>query len=371
MRTAAPRPAALAVTLLLAACHQYVDPRHYGQVRDPLPDHSPATAVQVRFLRAGGFLITRGDDVVMTPPLYTAAGLDQVAGCTGRVQSNTSAIDRELPRSWVEHTDAILVGHSHYDHLIDVPYIASRLAPQARVYGSATARDLLKTADPTLDPARLVAFTDYQGRNVVDYRSCTAKPKEGCQFGSGSGEWIEQGGLRIRALCSRHSSQFAGFKVSSQGCVAPAALRTACDWKLGDTFAYVVDFMEGGRPVFRIYYQDSPTDPEYGYPPAEVLADKSVDVALLCAGAFDQVRDNPRGIIRHLNPRYVLLGHWENFFRDVDKPLETLFSIDLKDLFGRLDALATPPAGQAAWKGRYWMPAPGALFVFETETATP
>jgi L-ascorbate metabolism protein UlaG (beta-lactamase superfamily) len=352
--------------LVLVGCHQYVDPRRFGQVREPLPDHQQATALQVRFLSAGGFLLTRRDDVIMTPPLYTTPPLEAVLGCQGPVQHNNAAVKRALS-GWVEKTDAILVGHSHYDHLIDVPYIASHLAKDARIYGSATARDLMLKADPSLDPARLMVLTDYQGRNAVDYRSCTVKPAEGCVHDAGTGEWIAEGGVRIRALCSRHSSQFAGFKVSSTGCKAPSSLQTTCDWKLGDTFAYLIDFMEGGRPVFRLYYQDSPTDPEYGFPVVELLDGKRVDVALLCAGAFDQVRDNPQGIVRHLNPRYVLLGHWENFFRDVDQPLQTLFTIDIDDLFRRLDGLATP-TGQPPWKGRYWMPAPGNLFVFEPES---
>jgi len=349
------------------SCHQYVDPRRYGQVRQPLPDHGVASVIQVRFLSAAGFLLTRGSDVIMTPPLYTNPSLKAVLGCKEPLASNHLAVEREL-RGWAADTDAILVGHSHYDHLIDVPYIASHLAKNARIYGSAMARDLLLRAEPSLDHDRIVVLTDRQGRNAVDYRACLLKPVEGCVHGSGSGEWIKEGGMRIRALCSRHSSQFAGFNVSSTGCKAPDALQTTCDWKLGDTFAYLIDFMEGDRPIFRVYYQDSPTDPEYGYPPPELLDGKRVDLALLCAGAFDQVRDNPRGIVRRLNPRYVLLGHWENFFRDANRPLQTLFTIDIDDLFQRLDELARPSDGIEGWDGRYWMPAPGNLFVFEAES---
>ena len=44
-------------------------------------------------------------------------------------------------------TQAILAGHSHYDHLMDLPYITSRYAPQATVYGNDTMVNLLAPAN--------------------------------------------------------------------------------------------------------------------------------------------------------------------------------------------------------------------------------
>ena len=38
---------------------------------------------------------------------------------------------------------AILVGHSHYDHLMDVPLIARRYVPNATIYGSLTTKRIL------------------------------------------------------------------------------------------------------------------------------------------------------------------------------------------------------------------------------------
>ena len=68
-----------------------------------------------------------------------------------------------------------------------------------------------------------------------------------------------------------------------------------------------------------------------------------------------------RGIVRDANPRFVLFGHWENFFRSPSKPLQTLFAFDFGKLRDRMDALKTaaPP-----WSGDYWFAPPGALYVF-------
>ena len=59
---------AVALALCAGACaHQYLDPRLFGQVREPVPDIKPGT-VQVRFLGVGGFIIQRDDDIVLTAP---------------------------------------------------------------------------------------------------------------------------------------------------------------------------------------------------------------------------------------------------------------------------------------------------------------
>ena len=58
-----------------------------------------------------------------------------------------------------------------------------------------------------------------------------------------------------------------------------------------------LDFLDDDdEPVFRVYYQDAPTNAPIGNPPATILADKRVDVALLCVGTYDQVAAQPEEI---------------------------------------------------------------------------
>lgn len=361
-------PAILAavLTVALAGCaHQYLDPRLYGQVREPIPDYSAGT-VQVRFLGVGGFLIQRGPDVVMTAPFYTNPDEGFLLG-RKQVRPNKALICRLLPKRWAEHTTSILIGHSHYDHFMDVPFVATELVPNAILYGSLTMKQLAMAQPYSLPARRVVAVTHHQGRDFVDYRPCPVKPKEACYHGSGPGDWIEVNPrVRIRALCSRHATP-----VLWKGCltqVPPEPTRVK-DWKLGDTFAYLIDFLEAGTPVFRVYYQDSATSPTYGYVPKDLEPKKAVDLALLCAAAFDRVKDNPAGIVRNTNPRFVVYGHWENFFKpQTTKPLETLRFFDYSELVSRMEALTTPSGG-FFWKGEYWFAAPGNLFVFEPTTS--
>jgi hypothetical protein len=355
----------------VAACSQYLDPRLYRQIRPDLPAETAADVLQVRALGVQGFVVRHGADAVLFPPLYSNPPLERVVAGNVRLVPSPREVDAHLRPEWVQDVAAVLVGHSHYDHLMDVPYIAKTYATSATIYGSRTAAYLLGSFGLEDRVVPLNGWKDGDP-DFVDYRSCKAKPAEGCVFAPDNpGDWVSPRGhprMRIRTLCSRHSSQFAKLPVRPRGCLStnPERPETSNDWRLGDTFAYLIEFLgDRGEVAFRVYFQDSPTDPEYGYIPPELLpADPSrtqgVDLAILCAGAYDQVRDNPRGIVRNVAPRFVLFGHWENFFRSPSKPLQTLFAFDFGELRDRMDALKTaaPP-----WGGEYWFAPPGTLYV--------
>lgn len=370
------RALALLGVLWLAGCHQYLDPRLYRQLRRDLPDRPAGEVLQVRSLGVQGFVVRRGADAVLFPPLYSNPGLDLVVAGNRVLPHVPAAIEENLAPGWVADVSAILVGHSHYDHLMDVPWIAEHRATRATLYGSRTAAHIL---DSFGLGSRVVALNGWKAGDAdrVDYRACPRRPKNACLFAAaGAGEWVSPAGyetrLRLRALGSQHSPQFARLPVTSTGCYdGPLARppRTADEWRLGDTFAYLVDFLDaGGGVAFRVYYQDSPTEPGFGYVPEALdTPPRRVDLALLCGGAFDQVRENPSGIVSNTDPRFVLFGHWDNFFRAPSKPLETLFSTPLGSLRDRMNALRS---GSPGWKGEYWFATAGTLFVFEPAATT-
>jgi hypothetical protein len=73
--------------------------------------------------------------------------------------------------------------------------------------------------------------------------------------------------------------------------------------------------------AFRIHYQDAASSTPLGHPPILPANDRrSVDVAIVCAASFSQIQGYPEGILRAADPRYVILGHWEDFFISQEKP---------------------------------------------------
>ncbi|MFL5543984.1 MAG: hypothetical protein ACJ792_04730 [Gemmatimonadaceae bacterium] len=83
-------------------------------------------------------------------------------------------IDRFLP-AVADRASAILVGHGHYDHLLDVPYIATHRATSAFIYGGPSIRRMLM-GDSIL--------RRHGGRRLVPIEPATAEVPRGVEIGS-------------------------------------------------------------------------------------------------------------------------------------------------------------------------------------------
>lgn len=276
--------------------------------------------VEVTYLRTAGVLFRRGTrDVVMTAPFYSNPSLLQV-GLGGRIESDADVIRRYLPP--VQDVKAILVGHAHYDHLMDVPEIAWQHAPSARIYGNRSAINLL------------APHPHFAGRieAVDDAAATSTKP----------GAWIPVPGTRVRfmPLVSEHAPHFCGHvKLYSGSVPTPRKPRTARDWREGQTLAYLIDFLseDGTRVEYRVHYRDSASNFPYGaLPPLPPRDRHDVDLAVLCVASFDQVEDYPEWVIADLKPRHILLAHWDDFFRSPDKSLAAVPLLDTKAFVARL-----------------------------------
>lgn len=270
---------------------------------DQCPTHGTAGpyALTVQYLGSGGYRV-QYRDVVLFGPQYTNPGLLEVT-FEHQIRTDQALVDALLPES-ATAAKAIIVGHAHYDHAMDVPYVATAHAKAAKVYGSATLGHLIQSVVPS------GRFVDVGPEAATDsFIAINAR-------------------LRLWPIQSQHSDQtrprvpligldlplrqWRGLVTTPQ----PRLPVTASEWAEGEVYAYVLDFLdESGAVAFRVYYQDSGTDRPIGYP-THVLADgRAVDVALLCIGGdITRLIDHPAGIIRNMRPRYVLLGHWEDFF---------------------------------------------------------
>ncbi len=228
-----------------------------------------------------------------------------------QIRTNRALVDRLLPREATQ-AQAVVIGHSHYDHLMDTPYIANAYATNAKVYGSRTTASLIASSLP---PARL-----------VDVGPAAAADK-GIDINSAAGATPR---MRLWPIASVHSDQFRVMvpltgvnipfhvwrgEVSEPLTTLPAH---SSGWAEGEVYAYLLDFLDDqGRVEFRIYYQDSGTDAPMGFPwgGKEPPDGRRVDVSLICLGGdFEHLHNHPEAIIKTTRPRYLLLGHWEKFF---------------------------------------------------------
>ena len=111
--------------------------------------------------------------------------------------------------------------------------------------------------------------------------------------------------------------------------------------------------------IFRIYFQDAPSEPPLGFPSPALLAERRTDLAILCAATSSNVSSAPDSLVRVLHPTAVMVTHWESFFRSQLLDPSLSLATDLRQ-FARSLRRSLPP--RAGWV----MPLPRQTIRFST-----
>jgi hypothetical protein len=241
---------------------------------------------------------------------------------------------------------------------MDVPYIATRRAKSAVIYGSPSVRHMLMGDS---------ALRSNRGERVV------AIPMVAAATDTRAGVWYysSDSAFRFMAVIAGHAPTYKLWKPSytfTAGVVTTdfdSLPHTAAQWKLGEPYAYVIDAMSEQRtgPVFRIYFQDAPSDPPLGFLPPAMVAERPIDLAVICAATSSNVSNAPDSLLILLKPRHVMLGHWEDFFRPHALPPQVGIATNIEALEKSLKRALSPAQDWA-------MPFPGTTYRFAEMAAT-
>jgi L-ascorbate metabolism protein UlaG (beta-lactamase superfamily) len=313
-------------------------------------DHHPEgvndrTQLHVQYLGTGGFLFRYGTDAILTAPFFSNHSLLRTT--IFPIWPKTAVIDRLLPS--LAGVDAILVGHCHYDHLLDLPYILNSTRISSPVYGSKTMLNLL---------------TRHVTNKLVEVESTAGA----FTVGGSQGEWVRLPGSTIRfmALKSMHAHQLGPLKLYGGEITTPKKYLplTAWGWKEGQTLAYIIDFMkeDGVTIAYRVVYHDSAVDcPPYGSLPKfrDKLDVRRPDLAIVALASSDKVYGYPSRYLERLDPKSILIGHWDDFFRSQKRPLKAVRMTNAKKFYSNL-----PERYQ---KQNSILAAPGACFRFDVD----
>ena len=253
----------------------------------------------VRWLGTAGFAVECDGHTVLIDPYLTRASLWTCL--RGGLRSDPALVRRHAPRA-----DAIVLGHTHFDHALDAPSIA--LSTGARVFGSHSA-------------AALCRAHRVPEAQIVDVEAlCADRP---------SGPHVaEVGPMRLRFFPSAHSRFLLG-RVPFPGEISD------CDdipmpmshYRCGAVFG--LEISAHGRTIFHVGSAELVEEGLRDGP-------RQVDLALLCVAGWTSSRDLPERAVRALSPRAVLLSHWDDFLRPIDRPAKALPAMRMPALVERL-----------------------------------
>ncbi len=148
VRTTAGSGRAVALVLAaLAGCSTLpTEPGFLMELRPVAPALAPGApgydeTLQVHWAGSACYLIQLGELSVLTDPFVSHHGL-LYSFFGGRMGSDAGLVDGTIAR-W-GRPDAVFVGHSHWDHLLDLPTLLERPEYEGvKVYGTTTTHNLL------------------------------------------------------------------------------------------------------------------------------------------------------------------------------------------------------------------------------------
>ncbi len=250
----------------------------------PRTASASAAALKIRWLGTAGHIVESATTTVLIDPFVTRPRLTRLLG---RLIPDEQEIQARLPA----RVDAVLCGHSHYDHLLDAPAIARRTG--ARLCGSAST----------------IAFGRASG--VADAQLLTIPP-EGATFAVGD--------LTIRFVPSRHGRIFFGRVPFPGEVTAPTLPARAWHYRMGGAFGIVV------RAAGATLYHNGSAD----LVDAE-LDGLSADVLLVGLAGRRATPDYLARLTGKLGPRLLVPTHHDSFFgaRPSDGGVRLLPGIDL------------------------------------------
>jgi L-ascorbate metabolism protein UlaG (beta-lactamase superfamily) len=241
--------------------------------------------VTLRWLGTAGVALSAEGTTILIDPYVTRVPIGAL------VRRRAVAPDEAAIARWIDRADAILVGHTHFDHALDVPAIARRFGCKA--YGSSSLAHLMKLSG-------------------VAERAVVVEPYKAYEVGPFTFEFVP----------SVHSKLALGLAIPSGGeltCehldeLTPNAYRCGQVWGI---------HVRGPGATF--YHQGSADLVDDAIRPAH----RQVD-AFLCgiAGRRFTPRYLPR-ILGKLEPRVVVPTHYDDFFRPLGAPAGFSMNVNL------------------------------------------
>lgn len=262
---------------------------HFYKNKKPIKPNE----LSIQYFGIGSTLINFNGNSVFTDPCLSNPSLSNVV--FGKIATDTALIKLLNPQ--LQNVAFTLIGHAHYDHLLDLPYLATQILPkESKIIGCQSALNLITSANI---PQKYVATNKIKG-NIKE-----------------TGIWTfnEAENVRTMAFEADHPPQIAGFIKLGMGKVKeplPVIPQKASKWKEGETNTYIIDFLDEEKQAVekRVFIQTSSGRFPKGMIPKEILDEKNIDVAIIPADL-----DRTFQAVDYLKAEKYVVVHWENFFK--------------------------------------------------------
>lgn len=259
--------------------------------------------LQISWFGSACHLIQLGDISILTDP-FVSNGF-KIAG----IKSSPMRVAETL--GMIRPPDAVLVNHSHHDHILDAFAAMSQPAWKSAgvpLFGGASCKNLLAGWQDTEVDKRCHALAD-QGETF----SIPIAGKKGYK-------------MKVTAFLTKHSPHLkCGFTFADGFIEQPreSPPHNIFDFKAGEVFDFLIE-LTSPSAAFNIFILGAPADLEQ-LPNSLPKSGTPIDVAIILAPSADNVSGYPEQHLARLRPKHVILSHFNTFMHeDPDAQLSVL-----------------------------------------------
>ena len=281
--------------------------------RLPFYEYTPLSgeSIQITYLATTGFVVKSSTRTVVFDP-FLSRPKNLFSYLRRPLITNKTLIKKYIPEA-----DDVVIGHSHFDHILDSPELCQRTG--ARLIGSSSTKVVAQSA---------VKHPDFE---IIEVNG---KMKIPC------------GSAMLTSLPSEHgiikTPLSIGKLLKIEPVPYPGHIKEKIPWppftndlKVGDVFDWLLE-IEG----VKFMHIDSSN-----FKPSEYDGLKA-DVVCLCAANYQNKKNYVREILTKLEPSIIIPCHWDYPFSPVEKDLKQLpkWLLDLELFIEQINHFKMPGA---------------------------
>lgn len=252
----------------------------------------------IEWLGTSGFRLSYEGSTLIIDPYLSRAPMREML-LMRPLAINRELVDRAIPKSHI-----LLAGHTHFDHVVDIPYLAAR--DGAEVFGSRSLHNLLRCSLGEDAPKSVI---------VEPHRV------------------YERGPFRISFVPSLHSKLILGKAIPFDSEITCEHLDplTAHRYGCGQTYGILIEV--GG---VSFYHQGS----------CDLIDEEirgTVDILLAGIAGRRFTENYLARLLGKLEPKLIIPHHYDDFFEPIEAPLAFSLNVNLSSFIEEVRAVSKEP----------------------------